>query len=209
MPFYGRTIKETFRANVKGIASFKGRAWKQVSPQAKKFVQELLTIDPQFRPSAEQALEHEWLVGDDLTRELHNFTRDQGHTSRHIDHSLSLCGRTCTELSGGDHHRLSMRTMTGVGSSTSTANYLQSACGRACTEVSSVGSACACLYCRTYTDGFPQRFIRTCTDSIQSVKSLSSLPSKQTCTDNLSSVKSSSALPSMRTYSSNAQASEV
>lgn len=189
MPFYGKTIKDIFRANAKGVASFRGRTWRRISPQAREFVQQLMTIDPQCRPSAQQALEHEWLAGDDLSqsraRGIGHFTRDQyrdSYTSPHVTPSCPMCYRTCTELSGDVSGCLSMCTMTGVEASTSPDRPLPSFCDRTYTVVSTLGSTCASSYCRTLTDGVSQFLIRT-------------------CSENLPSIKSSSALPCMRTYS--------
>lgn len=40
----------------------KGPSWTNISPEAKKFIEKMLQLDPFFRPSAEKALKHPWIV---------------------------------------------------------------------------------------------------------------------------------------------------
>ena len=44
-----------------GKFSFNDPVWKNISDQCKDFITQLLTLDQNHRPSAEQALEHPWL----------------------------------------------------------------------------------------------------------------------------------------------------
>jgi calcium-dependent protein kinase len=61
MPFYGETRREITKQIKKGKYDFKGRRWKQVSNQAKEFVQDLLVLDPNERLTADQAFRSPWL----------------------------------------------------------------------------------------------------------------------------------------------------
>ncbi|KAH9252932.1 hypothetical protein BASA81_009088 [Batrachochytrium salamandrivorans] len=61
-PFEGQTEKEVFRKLKKGVVSFADPVWKSLSPEAVEFVKALLTVDPDLRPSAKEALESKWLV---------------------------------------------------------------------------------------------------------------------------------------------------
>jgi calcium-dependent protein kinase len=66
-PFYsqyeGRKGDEDIFKKVKaGKYSFDSSEWKHVSSQARKFVGDILVMDPAKRPTAAQLLEHPWLV---------------------------------------------------------------------------------------------------------------------------------------------------
>lgn len=61
MPFYGRDRAHVIRKIIAGHYSFASRRWKQMSNEAKDFVRELLQLDPELRPCAEEAMHHEWL----------------------------------------------------------------------------------------------------------------------------------------------------
>lgn len=60
-PFPGKTKEELIEKITKGEYNFNGPAWKEVSPQAKQFIQKLLTVDPKKRLSAKKALKDPWL----------------------------------------------------------------------------------------------------------------------------------------------------
>ncbi|KPI89883.1 putative protein kinase [Leptomonas seymouri] len=62
MPFHGRSFKETFECIVGNRWSFNGDTWGSVSPDAKKFIEACLTLDPASRPSAKVLLHHPWLA---------------------------------------------------------------------------------------------------------------------------------------------------
>eukprot|EP00803_Ostreobium_quekettii_P004365 evm.model.scf_394.1 EVM.evm.TU.scf_394.1 scf_394:12902-20036(+) len=55
------TNKQAFRAVLYGDLDFVMPPWDELSPQAMDFVKSLLQREPEKRPTAEQALEHEWL----------------------------------------------------------------------------------------------------------------------------------------------------
>jgi serine/threonine protein kinase len=64
LPFYGKTRAHVVRRILHGKFAFKGRRWKEISDEAKSFIESLLVQDPAERPTAAQALAHEWLQGD-------------------------------------------------------------------------------------------------------------------------------------------------
>jgi calcium-dependent protein kinase len=60
LPFYGKTRKHVIRGIMTGKFAFKGRRWTKVSDVAMSFVEQLLVLDPENRPSAEEALKMSW-----------------------------------------------------------------------------------------------------------------------------------------------------
>lgn len=79
-PFYGEEDEEIFyqiRNSERRGPSFQDDAdspplWAGISDNAKEFIQLCLTFDPNKRPSAQQALQHPWIVqaGSQLTKEM-------------------------------------------------------------------------------------------------------------------------------------------
>jgi len=69
-PFYGFTIKETFQQIRTGAYVLLPERWDGISPDAKRLVKGLLTIDMHKRLTIHQALEHPWMTGrgDDLLK---------------------------------------------------------------------------------------------------------------------------------------------
>ncbi len=61
-PFNGVTDADIMAAIKKGKVSFSNKVWNTVSKEAKDFISALLTLDTAKRPTAEQALQHPWLV---------------------------------------------------------------------------------------------------------------------------------------------------
>lgn len=61
MPFYGRKREHIIEQIMAGKYQFRGRRWKRISEQAKEFVRDLLQLDPDDRPSADEALSSSWL----------------------------------------------------------------------------------------------------------------------------------------------------
>ena len=61
MPFYGRKRNHIIEQIMAGKYQFRGRRWKRVSEQAKDFVSDLLQLNPEDRPSANEALSATWL----------------------------------------------------------------------------------------------------------------------------------------------------
>jgi calcium-dependent protein kinase len=60
-PFYGKTDPEIYARVKEGKFEFSAPSWKQVSVDAKDFIQQLLTVDAKKRPSAQEALSHKWI----------------------------------------------------------------------------------------------------------------------------------------------------
>jgi calcium/calmodulin-dependent protein kinase I len=60
-PFWGETQDELFCRITAAIFEFPSPEWDEISQQAKDFVTSLLTPNPSDRPSAEAALNHEWI----------------------------------------------------------------------------------------------------------------------------------------------------
>lgn len=59
-----------YRAIRRGEYSFFSPDWDVISSEAKSFISALLTVDPQSRPTAAQALQHQWIVGEVKTENL-------------------------------------------------------------------------------------------------------------------------------------------
>lgn len=61
-PFNGASDQEIMKKVKLGKFSFQDAVWGNVSDDAKDFISQLLTKDQDKRPSAEQALQHPWIV---------------------------------------------------------------------------------------------------------------------------------------------------
>merc|ERR1712190_64468 len=61
-PFQGQTDQETFTKIREGVLNLQGSIWSQISPDAKSLLKMLLKYSPQARSTADQALEHDWIV---------------------------------------------------------------------------------------------------------------------------------------------------
>lgn len=68
-PFNGATDAQILKKVEKSKQSYDAQIWKTVSDQAKDFINQLLTKEPEMRPNAQQALEHPWLLNDVETEE--------------------------------------------------------------------------------------------------------------------------------------------
>lgn len=55
-PFNGNNDQEIMANVKKGVVKFTDACWTTVSDKAKDFIKKLLTLDPEARPSAEEAL---------------------------------------------------------------------------------------------------------------------------------------------------------
>jgi len=63
LPFEDSNIMR-LNSNIKnGKFNFPDEIWAEIDPQAKDFVTHLLKIEPSARPTAEQALQHPWILG--------------------------------------------------------------------------------------------------------------------------------------------------
>ena len=74
-PFYGNSDQEIFEMAKKGRPDYSTGAWSYISREGVQFVHELLTLDPELRPSAAMALNHPWL------NHMESPKVDQGHTT--------------------------------------------------------------------------------------------------------------------------------
>eukprot|EP00347_Sterkiella_histriomuscorum_P015913 403355208 len=59
-PFDNENVSRLISKITLGDYSLKGLAWNKISPAAKDLINKMLTLDPQFRPSASQILKHQW-----------------------------------------------------------------------------------------------------------------------------------------------------
>jgi serine/threonine protein kinase len=64
-PFIESTQRELFRKIRKGDYEFHEEYWGTVSSEAKELIASLLTVDVNKRLSADDALENQWILGDD------------------------------------------------------------------------------------------------------------------------------------------------
>jgi len=60
-PFNGASDKEIMKAVKKGNYDFNAPEWNNVSEICKEFISMLLTLNPENRPSAGQAMKHIWI----------------------------------------------------------------------------------------------------------------------------------------------------
>lgn len=60
-PFYGRNDREVLSKVQKGKLVFDPMDWEGISKDAKDLIQSLVTVDPEARFTAEQALNHRWI----------------------------------------------------------------------------------------------------------------------------------------------------
>jgi calcium-dependent protein kinase len=65
MPFFGKTRERVMHKILKGKYQFSSRRWNTISGDARKFVADCLTMNPEVRPSAEEALHLRWLSSSD------------------------------------------------------------------------------------------------------------------------------------------------
>jgi len=66
-PFMEQKQRDLFRKIRKGEYQFHEEYWGPVSKDAKNLIRELLTVDPNKRLTADQALKNKWITGDDET----------------------------------------------------------------------------------------------------------------------------------------------
>jgi len=61
-PFNGASDQEIMKKVKIGKFSFADQCWQSISDKAKDLINKLLTVDPDQRPTAEQALQHPWIL---------------------------------------------------------------------------------------------------------------------------------------------------
>ena len=66
-PFRSESMQDLIEECRYGRIVFHERYWKDVSPDAKDFIKQLLNPDPSLRPTSSQALRHRWLTGTTAT----------------------------------------------------------------------------------------------------------------------------------------------
>lgn len=69
-PFWGDTEDQIFKMVLKGALDFKSDPWPKISDAAKDCVRRLLEMDPAARASAQQILQHDWLVKEGVARDI-------------------------------------------------------------------------------------------------------------------------------------------
>ena len=69
-------IEHLFTIILKGKFTFEEKDWANISKEAKEFICKLLVLNPKKRMSANEALHHRWIVGDD-------------HSSDHLSNTIS------------------------------------------------------------------------------------------------------------------------
>lgn len=81
-PFSGKTDIEISMKINRGIVSFDRPEWETISDSAKSLIKKMLTKDPSFRISAQDALHHRWLI--------ENSSEPYSPGTRQINHQASL-----------------------------------------------------------------------------------------------------------------------
>lgn len=62
-PFYHHTVAGTFQQIRRGDYEFHSEYWSGISFDAKNLIRAMLTLDPEKRITAEDALDHPWMTG--------------------------------------------------------------------------------------------------------------------------------------------------
>ncbi len=62
MPFSGKNTQDTIKTVKKAALPINDRLFKKLSTEAKKFIASLVQRDPTKRLTADEALEHGWLI---------------------------------------------------------------------------------------------------------------------------------------------------
>jgi len=61
-PFYGDSLPEVFEQIMKADFDFPEPYWNDISKEAKDFIQKLLVVDAKVRLTAQQAMQHTWIL---------------------------------------------------------------------------------------------------------------------------------------------------
>eukprot|EP01036_Dinobryon_divergens_P029898 gene29899-39068_t len=83
-PFADELMPEQYRKIKRGYFEFHADYWRDVSGEAKDLISRLLVVDPSRRLTADQALQHPWMLRD--TRELEKLNLDTSltHLRKHL-----------------------------------------------------------------------------------------------------------------------------
>ncbi|OVA03873.1 Protein kinase domain [Macleaya cordata] len=63
-PFHATSNRHKQQLILAGDFSFDDHSWKTISSSAKQLISSLLTVDPHRRPTAQEILQHPWVIGD-------------------------------------------------------------------------------------------------------------------------------------------------
>ncbi|XP_067285595.1 serine/threonine-protein kinase H1 isoform X2 [Pseudorasbora parva] len=113
LPFDQSSRPRLFRAILRGSYSFHGDPWKSVSTLAKSFIDRLLTLDPEHRMTAEEALGHPWLVSMAACSSNKNLHRS---ISRNLQRRASRVSSRCPSSGSTPGSRISPRSGSQPGS---------------------------------------------------------------------------------------------
>lgn len=78
-PFRSDDKAELIRETTRGKVTFHDRFWKHVSEPARDFIRRLLVVDPKARLTAQQALQHPWIVASRGAMKEEDAARDAGY----------------------------------------------------------------------------------------------------------------------------------
>ncbi|XP_021897672.1 calcium and calcium/calmodulin-dependent serine/threonine-protein kinase-like [Carica papaya] len=63
-PFFAQSNRQKQQMIMQADFSFYEKTWKNISQSAKDLINSLLAVDPDKRPTAQQLLQHPWVIGD-------------------------------------------------------------------------------------------------------------------------------------------------
>lgn len=75
-PFYGNSDQEIFEKILKAEYDFPADSWDPVSDDAKDFIKSILILNAAKRPTAAEALQHPWMIGNAPSSSLQTFKKD-------------------------------------------------------------------------------------------------------------------------------------
>lgn len=101
LPFTGNNDADVLAKVIEGSYSLDGDAWRLVSEDAKDFVRNLMTVDPDARYNARQALEHRWI------RLTASSARDTAFGPEHLDNMRAFCRKN--RLKKASMHAIAQR----------------------------------------------------------------------------------------------------
>ena len=67
-PFYGSNRKEVMTKITQGKFSFKSKIWTLISREAKDLIENMLTLNPEQRPSCRDILAHPWFLKEEVAK---------------------------------------------------------------------------------------------------------------------------------------------